>query len=395
MWIERTIKHELLRLVQQYPVIVLTGPRQVGKTSLLEKTFPDYGYVTLDYAQNAEQAETNPAEFLSSHPCPLIIDEIQYVPSLLRHIKASVDRRKAEKGLYLITGSQSFALMQSISESLAGRAAVLTLLGLSHQEWTASICEPKVDREKFLFTGTYPGLWNAPDNPPNRTRWYQSYVTTYLERDLRNILNVLRLRDFERFLRICASRTGQMLNMSDMGRDVGISPTTAREWISVLEASHQIVLLEPYYRSMGKRLAKSPKLYFCDTGLALFLAGFGSLPSVLHSPRMGAYWENHVISQWLRWKHWHRPEASLWYWQDQGKNEVDLLIELNGKLHPVECKWKEAPSVQDTNGIHRLRRMYPYDLIGPAFIACRTGQPYRITPEVTAVGGWSFWDLET
>ncbi len=394
MWIERTIKPELLRLVNQVPVIVLTGPRQVGKTTLLENTFPQYNYVTLDYAQNAEQAESNPAEFLSRYPAPLIIDEIQYVPSLLRHIKTAVDERKGEKGLYLITGSQSFSLMQSVSESLAGRAAVLTLHGLSHQEWAAAFAHSNVNNEDFLLTGGYPGLWCEPENPIDRTRWYQSYITTYLERDVRNILNIKRLRDFERFLRVCASRTGQILNMSDMARDVGISPTTAREWISVLEASHQIILLEPYYRSLGKRLTKSPKLYFCDTGLSLFLSGFGSLDSVLNSHHMGAYWENHVISQWLRWKHWHHPEAALWFWQDQSKNEVDLLIEKNGRLFPIECKWKEAPVEHDTRGIARFRSMYPAELVGHAFIACRTEQSHRLGLDIMAVNGWSSWSLD-
>lgn len=394
MWIKRTITEELLRLVKQYPIIVLTGPRQVGKTSLLEKTFPDYHYVTLDYAQNAEQAETNPLGFLSSHPCPLIIDEIQYAPSLLRHIKAQVDQRKGEKGLYLITGSQSFAQMQSVSESLSGRAAVLSLLGLSHQEWSAFRPRPKFTDEEFLFRGGYPGLWKDPENPVDRTRWYQSYVTTYLERDVRNILNITRLRDFERFLRVCASRTGQLLNMSDMGRDVGISPTTAREWIAVLEASHQILLLEPYYHSLGKRLTKSPKLYFCDTGLALFLAGYASHDAVTHSNYMGAYWENHVISQWLRWKNWHYPEASLWFWQDQSKNEVDLIIERNGKLHAIECKWKETPDAHDARGIRRFQKFYPASQLGESFIACRTKATHQVTPEVSAVDGWTPWDLE-
>lgn len=393
MWIERTITKELLRLVAQYPIIVLTGPRQVGKTSLLEKTFPNHHYVSLDYSQNAEQAETNPAEFLTRNPPPLIIDEIQYAPSLLRHVKAVVDERKTDKGLYLITGSQSFPLMQSVSESLSGRAAILSLLGLSYQEWAAAYATEKPGDESFLFGGGFPGLWNDPDNPVDRTRWYQSYVTTYLERDVRNSLNIHRLRDFERFLRICASRTGQILNMSDMGRDVGISPTTAREWISVLEASHQIVLLEPYYRSLGKRLVKSPKLYFCDTGLALFLAGYSNYESVANSPRIGAFWENHVISQWLRWKHWHHPESSLWFWQDQSHNEVDLLIENNGKLYPVECKWKETPDERDARGIYRLRKMYPAGLTGQSYIACRTGQTHQVSPEVLAVNGWSVWEL--
>jgi predicted AAA+ superfamily ATPase len=389
MWINRSLAPELVKLAEQYPAIVLTGPRQVGKTSLLERCFPGYRYVTLDYAQNAESAETSPLEFLQRNPPPLIIDEIQYAPTLLRHIKGEIDRRNGQKGLYLITGSQGFPLMQSVSESLAGRTAVLTLAGLSYGEWAArpdrSECE---DPARFLFRGGFPGLWNDPDTPRDRDRWYQSYVTTYLERDVRNILNIGRLRDFERFLRVCADRTGQVLNMSDMGRDVGISPTTAREWISVLEASHQIYLLEPWYQSRGKRLTKSPKLYFLDTGLALFLAGYSTPEALNASPRAGAFWENHVVGQWLRRRFWSEPATALWFWQDQQKHEVDLLIEKEGRLTPIECKYKEKPGTADARGINYFRGQYPPEMITDGVIACTTNQPFEVAPDIMARSGW-------
>lgn len=348
----------------------------------------------MDFAQHAEQAESRPEEFLNSFGMPLIIDEIQYAPALLRHIKNKVDGQKGRKGLYFITGSQSFPLMQRVSESLAGRSAVLSLLGLSYGEWKT---EPELAERyaplDYLFRGTYPALWNEPGNPLDRNRWYQSYVATYLERDVRNILNIGRLRDFERFLRICASRVAQTLNMSDMARDVGISPSTAREWISVLEASQQIFLLEPYYESYGKRLAKSPKLYFSDTGLALFLMGFASVDAMMNTPRMGAYWENHVVSQWFRWKQWQEPAASLWYWQNQQKNEVDLIVDLEGKLYPIECKWKERPSPEDCRGIRAFRSMYPQEIVGRAFVACDPSGIFVIEDSTLAVPGWGPWNL--
>lgn len=212
-------------------------------------------------------------------------------------------------------------------------------------------------------------------------------MATYLERDVRNLLNVGRLRDFERFLRACAARTGQLLNMSELGRDVGVSPTTAREWISVLQTSGQIVLLEPYHRSLGKRLVKSPKLYFADTGLAAYLAGFQSARALVDSPAIGAFWENHVVGQWIRYRDWYAPALQLWFWQDRTGREVDLLIEADQRLVPVECKWKERPGAGDAAGIGRLRALYA-SAVADGFVACTAASPFHVTPGVTAVSGW-------
>ncbi len=391
MYINRIVGDILLTLVSQYPALVLTGPRQVGKTTILEHVFPKFAYVSLDYAQNAEQAETRPQEFLERLGQPLIIDEIQYAPGLLRHIKSSIDAHKNKNGLYLITGSQSFPLMEAVSESLAGRAVILNMYGISFSEWNSIGSSAKPI--EYLFRGSFPALWNEPDKPLDRERWYQSYITTYLERDVRSLLNVGRLRDFERFLRACAMRSGQTLNMSDLARDVGIAPSTAREWISVLEASHQIVLLEPYHESRGKRLVKSPKLYFYDTGLALFLSGYSSTAAVLASPAIGAYWENHVLSQWLRWKHWEAPAASLWYWQNQQKLEVDLVVEHNGRLYPIECKYKEIPDSDDCRGIRAFQKMYPKERLGEASIACLSPNTWEVQSGIAARSGWKPWPL--
>jgi predicted AAA+ superfamily ATPase len=394
MWIERTLGSELKKLAATFPVVVITGPRQVGKTSLLERTFPSHRYLSLDDAQNAEAAESRPLELLASFPPPLIIDEIQYAPSLLRYLKVAVDRRRGENGLFLITGSQSFPMMQAVSESLAGRAAVIPFLGLSAEEWAASArVASRSSHADLLWRGGYPGLWADPESPPDRDRWYQGYVATYLERDVRNMLNVSRLRDFERFLRACAIRNGQLLNMSEIGRDVGISPTTAREWMGVLHASAQVALLEPYHRNLGKRLVKSPKLYFTDTGLASFLCGFQSPAALAASPLAGAFWENHVICQWLRWRDWRAPAAGLWFWQDRMKNEVDLVVELDGRLHPVECKRKERPDPSDLKGMHAFRSFYTPREVGPAWIACLAERRFEVAPGITAVNGWTTWPL--
>ena len=394
MWIERTLSAELRRLADSFPAVVLTGPRQVGKTSLLEKCFPDHRYLSLDVMQNAEAALTRPEELLDAYPPPLIIDEIQYAPQLLRAVKARVDRARGGRGLYAITGSQSFPLMRAVTESLAGRAAVIPLLGLSAEEWSAAFGQPpKPAYHEFQWRGGYPGLWAEPDRFPGRDRWYQGYVATYLERDVRNMLNVARLRDFERFLRACAIRNGQLLNMSEIGRDVGVSPTTARDWLNVLHASNQVLLLEPYHRNLGKRLVKSPKLYFTDTGLAAYLAGFQSMDALLASPLAGAFWENHVIGQWLRWRDWQSPAAGLWFWQDRLKNEVDLLVEVNFKLYPIECKRKEKPVPHDLKGMRAFIGMYGREAVGAAYVACLTALPFDLADGITAVNGWRTWPL--
>ncbi len=394
MWIPRILAPELRRLAKTFPVLVLVGPRQVGKTTLLERVFDDYAYLPLDVAGHAEMAETQPDELLRRYPPPVVLDEIQYAPAFFRHIKTAVDARRGENGMFILTGSQNYALMEGVSDSLAGRAAVIPFLGLSGNEWgVVDELRQRYDWREFLWRGGYPALWEHLDEAAPRDRWYQGYLTTYLERDVRNLLNVGSLRDFERFLRACAARTAQTLNQSDLARDVGISASTASAWLSTLQASGQIFLLEPYHRSLGKRLAKSPKLYFADTGLAAFLLGFASADALFRSPSAGAMWENYVISQWLRWRDWTEPSTSLWYWRDPNA-EVDLLLERNGKLIAVECKLKQTPVTKDLRGIRRLRTFYGADEVARAYVACTTEVPYDVDDGVTAMPGWRTWDLD-
>jgi predicted AAA+ superfamily ATPase len=394
VWIPRKLESSLREAARTFPVVVLTGPRQVGKTALLEHTFPKVPLVSLDLGTNAEMAESRPSDFLAHHPPPVILDEVQYAPTFFSQLKGIVDRRRGENGLFLLTGSQDFALMSSVAESLAGRVAVVPLLGLSGQEWSASI-RPQAQAAwvDFLWRGSYPGLWANPEARPDRDRWYQGYVATYLERDVRNLLNVGSLRDFERFLRACAARCSQTLNVSELARDVGVSSPTVRQWISVLQASNQVLLLEPYHRSLGKRLVKSPKLYFTDTGLAAFLMGFQSAETLWGSSYAGALWECHVVAQWKRWRDWQSPAAGLWYWRDQSGNEVDLLIELNQRLVAVECKLTAKPNKHDLRGIARLRQMYGEKSVVSAHVASTTNARHEIVDGVIAQNGWTVWPL--
>jgi predicted AAA+ superfamily ATPase len=394
MWIERTIASELVEIAQSFPVLALVGPRQVGKTSILEKTFPDYRYVSLDVGINAEAAETRPSDFIKRNPPPVVLDEIQYAPSFFRYIKTYVDAHKGKNGLFILSGSQNFLLMEKVSESLAGRAAIIPMLGLSAEEWkNAGAISGKCLWPEFLWKGSFPGLWEKGESSPSRDRWYQGYVATYLERDVRNLMNVGNLRDFERFLRATAVRCSQMLNLSELGRDVGVSSTTAKQWMSVLEASNQVFLLEPFYRSLGKRIVKSPKLYFTDTGLAAYLMGFGSVEALWSSDRAGSLWENHVIGQWVRHRNWRNPSLALWYWRNQSGIEVDLILEKDQKLIAVECKLKERPVQKDMRGIKSFRKFYGEKNLEKTFIACPIDMPFDFDHDVTVMPGWMQWEI--
>jgi len=282
----------LKTMSRQFPAVVVTGPRQVGKTALVRHVFPDAEYLSLDLPSIAAQAESTPESFLRNHPKPLIIDEVQYAPSLFRYLKAIIDEDR-KPGRFILTGSQNFLLMQGISESLAGRCGILNMLNLSATELDDAF--HSFDENRYLFHGGYPELYANPGI--DSSFWYASYLTTYLERDVRNILNVGNLRDFDRFLRAVASRTAQILSYSDLARDIGIAPNTAKKWISVLQASGQIFLLEPYFKNIGKRLVKSPKIYMADTGLAVFLMGFENWEAVERHPIAGALWETHIVMQ--------------------------------------------------------------------------------------------------
>jgi uncharacterized protein len=355
MWIQREIEPVLRSLAASRPAVVVTGARQSGKTSLLRNTFPGHNYVSLDIPRDAERAESSGEEFLAKLKTPVIIDEIQYAPGLLRHVKAAIDRQRDRMGRYLLTGSQRFELMRGVTESLAGRTSVLVLHGLSAREITAWSGVP-ADRTRLLeliYRGGYPELWErdlAPD------RFYADYATTYLERDVRSAIQVRSLRDFDRFMRLCAARTGQLVSMSALASDLGLSSGTVRAWTSVLEASSVVGLLEPYHGNLGKRLVKTPKLYFLDTGLLCSLLGFRSAADLERSSMLGAIFETFVYGQIVRRFANRGQNPNVFFFRDHQGHEVDFVVPVGEKLNAVECKWAERPDPRH-RGIEHLRSL--------------------------------------
>jgi uncharacterized protein len=384
MWITRKYEETLKALFTQFPAVAISGARQVGKTALVRHVFPDINYVSLDFPAQAAQAEHNPEAFFRERGLPLIIDEVQYAPSLFRYLKAMIDADR-RAGRLILAGSQVFPLMEGVSESLAGRCGVLTVMNLAAAELWSFQDGGIFNEIDFLFKGGYPELHARPELDSHF--WYGAYLATYLERDVRNILNVGSLRDFDRFLRAAAARTGQILSYSDLARDVGISPNTAKKWISVLQASGQVFLLEPYSRNISKRLVKSPKLYLCDTGLAAFLMGFESWQAVERHPAVGALWETHVVMEVVKAFAARGKNLPLRFWRTAWGAEVDLLIERDGRFTAIECKYAEVIDESGLKGLKAFAEACGRDNLHALHIASRTNRAYPLAEGITAIPG--------
>src|SRR6202051_312631 len=352
MWISRDIEARLQRSARTRPVVVLTGARQTGKTSTFRRLFPDHKFVSLDLPTEAEQAEREPQSFLQRHPPPVIIDEVQYAPGLFRHLKVAVDANRTRNGQFLLTGSQKFTLRKSVSESLAGRADMVELETLSLAEIRAAL--PKTVIENAIVRGGFPELHANPEI--DAVAFYNSYLATYLERDVRSLANVGSLRDFERFLRACALRSANLLNKADLARDVGISPTTANHWLSTLEASGQIVLLEPWFSNRTKSIVKSPKLYLADTGLLCALLNIRSETALRQAPGAGAIWETFIFAQLRERERRAGRVGSLFFWRDRTR-EVDFVVDAGGRFELFEAKWTELPDLGDTVNLVFVRNV--------------------------------------
>lgn len=357
----------------QRPALVLTGARQVGKSSLAKYLFPQMRYVSLDLPSDAELAERDPEQFFKLYPPPVIVDEAQYAPGLFRHVKRLIDANRHVRGQFLLTGSQKFELMKEVSDSLAGRISLVELAPLSFDEIKSA--DPQIDLLSAMLRGGFPELTEDPTLNP--TSFYRAYLATYLERDLRRVLNVVHLRDFERFVRACALRTAQVLNKSDLGRDVGISASTANEWLSALVQANQVTLLEPWFSNKTKSMVKSPKLHFRDTGLLCFLLNMTSVDDLRRSPLLGAVWETFVFNELVKRLEIKQTAGSLHYWRDR-HTEVDFLRHHGGRIDLWEAKWRELPSLSEADGMKTVRKVLGADVVDHCGIVCSTLHSYPL-----------------
>lgn len=349
--ITRQATATLLELAKGYPVIAITGPRQAGKTTLAQSTFPDKRYVSLEDPDTRAFAQDDPRGFLARLPDGAILDEVQRCPPLFSYLQTRVDanRRMAE---FVLTGSQQFGLLSTITQTLAGRVGLVQLLPFSLQELgSGPLPVPSLD--ELLWRGFYPPIHDRQLAPE---RWFANYVMTYVERDVRQLIEVQNLSLFQRFLKMCAARCGQLLNMTSLANDCGVTHKTIGAWLSVLEAGYVIFLLQPHHKNFGKRLVKTPKLYFHDTGLAAYLMGIQDAAHLsIHSAR-GALFENLVISEFLKQRFNQGLPSNLYFWRNNTGDEVDLLIEQGDFLTPVEIKSGQTFNADFVTGLTKWLR---------------------------------------
>ena len=331
----RHAQARLQRLALGFPVVVLTGPRQSGKTTLARATFPAHAYVSLEDPDVRERVAGDPRAFLAAQRAGVVIDEVQRVPQLLSYLQTAIDDAAADgaMGRFILTGSQNLLLSAAVGQSLAGRAGYLELLPLAYAEATSHFAA--LDLDECLVRGAYPALLSRPVSAAD---WHASYVASYVERDVRQISRIADLLQFQRFMRFMAARTGQMLNLNAVANDLGIAQTTARDWLAVLEASYIVFRLLPYHTNFGKRLVKTPKLYFHDTGLAAWLLGVTDAKAMATHAMRGALFENMMVSEYFKYCRHHGFNHGLYFWRDNIGTEIDLLIERAGTLWPVEMK---------------------------------------------------------
>lgn len=366
MQFQRTIEPIAEETARTFRAMIVCGPRQVGKTWLLKRIvgkLGGYQFLTLDDEGLCEQAKSDPKLFLQLHPSPLCIDEIQRAPELFPEMKMRLDG-SAERGQYLMTGSQQFKMMKRAKESLAGRVGILRLQGLSKAEIEGKPSKPpflpSLDARRWegvnadwdvhraydaVVKGGYPECFSEPRM--NVSRYFRSYVETYIERDIREMVDVTNIGLFRTFMRVCAARTGQLLNYADLARDTGISTPTARTWLSLLEISGLVYILYPYYNNLIKRAVKTPKLYFTDTGLCSHLLGITTSEAAVSSPMSGALLETYAIMEICK-SHWYAgTNAEFWFYRDASQHEIDLVLEMDGRLYPIEVKRAASVKARD------------------------------------------------
>jgi hypothetical protein len=375
-----------LNATKSFPSIVLTGPRQSGKTTLLKNILGGYTYTTFDDPLSRERALSDPNLFLDTLGEKIIIDEIQYVPNLLSYVKMRIDQKRDVPGRFIFTGSQQFPLMKNIGDSLAGRIAVFELLPFSITE-QSNLKKGHSTKEHFkeaCLRGCFPEPFSNPYI--DRDIWYGSYFQTYLERDVRGLYNIGNLRGFQQFIQLLAARCSEVLNLSDFSKDLGISISTLKTWISVLESSRIIYLLMPYYNNLGKRITKSPKLYFLDTGFICYLSGIKTFEQILLGPLSGKLFENFIIQESVKHFIHKGKRPPLYYFRTNNQLEVDLVIEKTiQKILPVEIKLTETPRIADSAYILRFKNLYPNLSIETGAVVSLTDQTIPLNRESDTV----------
>ncbi len=374
MTIARTAAPLLARLARGFPVIAITGPRQSGKSTLAREVFSRHPYVTLEDPDTRRIALADPRRFLARFPNGAVLDEVQRAPELLSYLQGRVDAAQ-RMGEFVITGSQQFGLMDGITQSLAGRVGMLQLLPLSNAELLQS-ASAKASLEDRMWRGGYPAL-HARRRDLQPQTWFASYVATYLERDVRQVLNVSDLALFQRFVLMCAARSGQLLNLNTLAADCGISQPTARRWLTVLQASYVVTLLPPYHRNFGKRLVKAPKLYFVDTGLLCHLLRIADPLALQTHASRGAVFETWVVTEVIKHRFNQGLAADLYFWRDNHGVELDLVFEHAGRLQSVEIK---SGTTFAMDWLHAARRW-------KALVGDEAAQP------IVLYGGQSSFDL--
>ncbi|MCK9458955.1 MAG: ATP-binding protein [Proteobacteria bacterium] len=354
-YIKRDLEPALRETLKQFPAVAITGPRQTGKSTLLLHALPDYAYVTLDDPLSRRQALDDPELLLDQAGEHVIIDEIQYAPSLLPHLKMRIDRRRGERGRFVLTGSQQFALIKNLGDSLAGRIGLLELppFGLGEAARVATSSGTRGAFERACMRGSFPEIVTSPEL--DATRWYASYVQTYLERDIRGLYDVGSLREFERFLQLLAARCAQALNLSALANDVGVAVNTIKKWVSILEAGRIVYLLPPYHGNLGKRVVKAPKVYFIDCGLVCYLTRLRDAQHLMHGPLAGPLFENFCLQEVLKAMLSEGVPPRLFYLRTKNGLEVDLLIEgVDGRLCPFELKLAQTPRAEMGGALARF-----------------------------------------
>lgn len=398
MYINRAISETVKKNVKIFSSVAITGARQTGKSTLLRKLFrEDYNYISFDDLLVRQRALNDPALFMTEIKGKTILDEIQYVPNLLSYIKIEIDNDRKQKGKYLLTGSQQFSMMKGLSETLAGRISLLSLYPISFSELIQykDFKEITKNTESYYYYsclhGLYPEL--CTNTKMDSKAWYSSYIQTYLERDIKSIYNIGDLRTFGQFLRILASRCSQLINYADISKDIGVSVNTIKNWISILEASNIVYTLNPYYENFGKRIIKSPKIYWLDSGLVCYLTGMYNKEHIQNGMMSGALFENLVISETLKFLNNNGYYNAIYFLRTSNNQEIDLLIQAGDKLYPFEIKLSKMPKPEMLKPIETIRTIFPKMNLQKTHLICMVDKGFPIGKEAAVINLEEFFKL--